>query len=84
MHVVIRQIIINIDQLPEFLSRDKDWYLHSVKSHLNVHSVALKPRNLYDNRSFRSKNLVYQAKTSRWQHQLTFHLVLFVNIHGTV
>ena len=39
------QIIIFIDQLIEFLPRDKDRYPHSVKSHLNVHSTALKLRN---------------------------------------
>ena len=60
IHEVIKQIIIFIDQLTDFLLRKKDRYPHSVKSHLNVHSKALKTRESNES-NFSSKNLVYQT-----------------------
>ena len=57
--VVIEQITIFIDQLIEFLPRDKDRYPHYVKSHQNVHAIALKLSKSSENNRFRSKNLVY-------------------------
>ena len=59
MHVVIEHIIIFTNQLTEFISRDKDGYPLSVKSHQNLHAMALKHSKSYENCSFRSKNLVY-------------------------
>ena len=66
------------------MSRDKDGYPLSVKSHQNVHAMALKHSKSYENCSFRSKNLVYFTTKRIWQQHLTFHPVLFVNIHDTV
>ena len=59
MDVVIEQIIIVINLLTEFISRDKDGYPVSVKSHQNVHAMALKHSKSYENCSFHSKNLSY-------------------------
>ena len=46
--------------------------------------MALKNSKSYENCSFRSKKRVYFTTIRFSQQHLTFHPILFVNIHGTV
>ena len=74
-------MIIFIDQLIDFLQRDKDMYPNFIKAHINVHSKALRPRKSNEKRSFLFLAKIWFIKT---QTVAAFHAVLFVNIHGTV